>query len=99
MARDPDDVHQPDPADARALFQHENVLLYSGKVDTYRNTYPRMADDDAIALEQTEEQCRFFREAGAGDEEVYVGVREESGVGVMEVCLASTLESWDGFSR
>ncbi len=86
-----------DPPDARALFQHENVLLYKGRLDTYRSLEPAMSAEQSIAWEQRDGDLRFFGEPGADGEAVYVGVCERNGLGVMEVRLASGHPSWTAF--
>jgi len=88
-----------DPPDACALFQHENVLLYKGRVDTYRYLEPVMSAEATLAPEERDGDLRFFREPGADGETVYVGVCERDGLGVMEVRLASEHPSWSAFKQ
>ncbi len=96
-ARDGENAWLTDPLEARALFQHESTVLYSGKVDSYREVDPPIGPGEGIGLEEQEGAFRPYREAGAEGEQVYAGVREENGVGVMEVRLASQHESWEAF--
>jgi len=96
-ARSSENAWLSDPPDAVALFQHRNVVFYFGEVDTYRAVAPEISDEEGVAHAESEGAFRFFREEGAGGEEVYVGVREENGVGVMEARLASQHASWDAF--
>jgi hypothetical protein len=88
-----------DPPDARALFQHENVLLYKGRVDTYRSLEPAMSAEESVASEERDGDLRFFHEPGADGETVYVGVCERNGLGIMEVRLASEHPSWASFKQ
>lgn len=96
-ARDGGNAWLTDPLEARALFQHKNTVLYFGKVDSYREIDPRIGPAEGIELEEKEGVFRFFKEAGAEGEQVYAGVREENGVGAMEVRLGSQHPSWEAF--
>jgi hypothetical protein len=87
----------PDPDDQRPLFQYQNVLLYKGTVDTYRDIPPVIPRGRGIDHEETEGDYRFYREAGVHGETVYAGVLQRNGVGVMEVRLASQYPSWEAF--
>jgi hypothetical protein len=87
-----------DPADARALFQHRNVLFYKGIADTYMDLKPDVpVNGYGIDHEETDGQYRFFRESGGDGEAVYVGALERNGVGVLEVGLAGEHKSWVAF--
>ncbi|MBN1673415.1 MAG: hypothetical protein JXR37_20385 [Kiritimatiellae bacterium] len=87
-----------EPDDARALFQHENVVLYKGYADTYMALKPDIpAPGEGIGHAETDGDYRFYREAGADGETVYVGAVERNGVGVLEVGLASEHDSWEAF--
>jgi hypothetical protein len=90
------DVYETNPFAAAALFQHENVVLYKGFLDTYETV------DLAVSTLDHEEasgQLKFYREAGLNGEVVYIGARETNGVGVMEVKLASDYNSWTAFKN
>ncbi len=87
------------PPDARALFQHENLLIYSGRADSYRGLAPAIPAGEAIEHEEVHGPCRFFRESGREGETVYAGVREANGLGVMEVAFGSRWDSWGAFVR
>ena len=87
----------PDPPDQRPLFQHRNVLLYEGTIDTYRDIPPKVPVGRGINHAKTDPPYRFFREPGADGEIVYVGVVEKNGLGVMEVSLAGNHTSWEAF--
>ena len=87
----------PDPPDQRPLFQHRNVLLYRGTIDTYRDIPPTIPVGRGIDHTETDLPYRFFREPGASGEMVYVGVLERNGLGVIEVSLATHHASWEAF--
>jgi len=87
----------PDPPDQGPLFQHRNVLLYRGTIDTYRDIQPTIPTGRGIDHTETDPPYRFFREPGANGESVYVGVVERNRLGVMEVRLASQHQSWKAF--
>ncbi len=88
-----DDVPvEPDPQDQRPLFQHRNVLLYKGSVDTYRNIPPMVPRGRGIDHEESEGNYKFYRE---GD--IYVGVLQKDDLGIMEVRQANQYPSWEAF--
>lgn len=87
----------PDPPEQWPLFQHRNVLLYHGIIDMYRDIAPKIPVGRGIDHVDIDPPYRFFREAGAGDETVYIGVTEQNGLGIMEVRLASHHASWEAF--
>jgi hypothetical protein len=89
----------PDPPDQGPLFQHLNVLLYHGAIDMYRDIAPKIPIGRGIDHVETDPPYSFFREPGANEETVYVGVIEQNGLGVMEVRLASQHASWEAFKR
>ncbi len=89
----------PDPPNQRPLFQHRNVLLYEGTIDTYRDVPPRIPVGRGIDHVEIDLPYSFFREPGADDETVYVGVVEKNGLGVMEVSLAAQSLNWEAFKR
>ncbi|MHC4433397.1 MAG: hypothetical protein ACYTBS_16280 [Planctomycetota bacterium] len=89
----------PDPPNQRPLFQHRNVLLYEGTIDTYRDIPPKIPVGRGIDHREIDPPYRFFREPGADGEIVYVGTLEKNGLGVMEVGLASRHVSWEAFKR
>ncbi|MFC1715503.1 hypothetical protein ACFL6S_17670 [Candidatus Poribacteria bacterium] len=87
----------PDPESQRPLFQHQNVLIYRGTVDTYRHIEPVIPRGRGIDHKETEGEYRFYREKGVDGESVYSGVLERNGLGIMEVRLASQYPSWTAF--
>ncbi len=87
----------PDPENQRPLFQYQNVLIYSGSVDTYRHIEPVIPKGRGIDHQEDEGEYRFYREKGIGGESVYVGVLERNDLGVMEVRLANQYPSWAAF--
>jgi hypothetical protein len=87
----------PDPPSQRPLFQHRNVLLYEGTIDTYRDIPPEIPVGRGIDHTETNPPYGFFREPGADGEIVYVGVVEKNGLGVMEVNMAGNHASWEAF--
>ncbi|MHC4534207.1 MAG: hypothetical protein ACYS6K_09655 [Planctomycetota bacterium] len=87
----------PDPPNQRPLFQHRNVLLYQGMIDMYRDIAPKIPVGRGVNHFEIDPPYRFFREAGAANETVYVGVIEQNGLGIMEVRLASNYASWEAF--
>ena len=89
----------PDPPDQRPLFQHRNVLLYEGTIDTYRDIPPKIPVGRGIDHAENNPPHRFFREPGVDGEIVYVGVVEKNGLGVMEVSLASRHAGWEAFKK
>jgi len=89
----------PDPDDQRALFQHQNVLLFKGTVDTYRDISPLIPRGRGIDHEEIEGDYHFCWEAGLDGEIVYVSVLERNGAGIMEVRLASQHRSWKDFKN
>ncbi|HUV62458.1 MAG TPA: hypothetical protein VMW24_01100 [Sedimentisphaerales bacterium] len=88
----------PDPPEQGPLFQHRNVLLYRGTIDTYRDIPPAIPIGRGIDHTETDPPYRFFREPGADGKSIYVGVMERNGLGVMEVRLASQHPSWNAFT-
>ena len=87
----------PDPENQRPLFQHQNVLVYRGAVDTYRQIEPVIPRGRGIDYEENDGGYRFYREKGVDGETVYVGVLKRNGLGIMEVRLASQYSSWTAF--
>ena len=89
------------PKDAVALFQYQNVVLYRGKATDYRNVPQALAANGKPGLDHVEQDgsFTFYREAGAVGETVYVAIKEQEGVGVLVVELASQAGSWEAFKQ
>jgi hypothetical protein len=88
-----------DPNSARAIFQHKNLLVYHGRMDTYEEIVPVIAPEDRIAYQEIKGNYRFFREPGLGKTEVYVGVFEKNGIGILEAGLSDEHKSWKSFKK
>jgi len=89
----------PAPPNQRPLFQYQNVLLYEGKVDMYRDIPPKIPFGRGIDRVEVDPPYSFFCEPGVDRENVYVGVIEKNGLGVMEVSLAAQHKSWEAFKQ
>ncbi len=95
-------INENAPKDAVALFQYQNVVLYKGEATDYSDLpapFAPLRGKEGMDHVEREGDFTFYREAGAGGETVYVGIKEQKGVGVLVVELASQAGSWEAFKQ
>ncbi len=90
-------MYQGNPHSSRAIFQYKNVLIYHGRMDTYEDMAPIFPPEDRLLQKESEGNYRFFMEAGKKGKDVYVGVFEINGLGILEVAMSDEYQSWKDF--
>jgi hypothetical protein len=90
-------MYQGDPHSSRAIFQYKNILIYHGRMDTYKNLAPIFPPEDRLLQMESEGNFRFFKETGKKGKDVFVGVFEINGLGILEVGMSDEYQSWKDF--